>query len=60
MQAWGDGNSTGLDGRGLEGCGLEVCECGAGAGKISQIPARRGGFKFCGCGVGADKKFQPA
>ena len=43
MQAWGDGNSTGLDGRGLEGCGLEVCECGAGAGKISQIPA--GGWR---------------
>jgi len=30
------------------GHGLEVSECGAGAGKISQISA------------GADKKFQPA
>jgi len=27
---------------GMGRCGLEVCECGAGAGKISQTPAGRG------------------
>ena len=39
---------------------LEICGCGAGAGKISRIPAGvgEGGFKFSG--AGADKKFQPA
>jgi len=42
------------------GAGWDGPRGGAGAGKISQIPEGRVGFKFCGCGAGADKKFQPA
>jgi len=33
----------------LGGCGIEVCWSGAGAGKISQIPAGAGGLKIGRC-----------
>ena len=41
------------------GCGLEVCGCGAGVGKISQIPVGAGGLNFAGAGREVTKNFNP-